>query len=97
MVRKKSVEEVLQVWSPKCVEQIGVVGIGVSGYLLYRLLVQAKYARSDLQTAPSCDQLNHHERSKRRVKMTGKYVFSQTLKEVRFLFCQTAEHSGPTR
>ncbi|KAG0645387.1 NADH-ubiquinone oxidoreductase [Hyphodiscus hymeniophilus] len=29
--------------------------------------------------------------------MSGKYAFSQTLKEVRFLFCQTAEHSGPTR
>ncbi|PMD27884.1 NADH dehydrogenase, alpha subcomplex, subunit 2 [Hyaloscypha hepaticicola] len=29
--------------------------------------------------------------------MSGKYVFSQTLKEVRFLFCQTGEHSGPTR
>ncbi|PMD33241.1 NADH dehydrogenase, alpha subcomplex, subunit 2 [Hyaloscypha variabilis F] len=28
--------------------------------------------------------------------MSGKYAFSQTLKEVRFLFCQTAEHSGPT-
>jgi len=29
--------------------------------------------------------------------MSGKYAFTQTLKEVRFLFCQTAEHSGPTR
>jgi len=29
--------------------------------------------------------------------MSAKYVFSQTLKEVRFLFCQTGEHSGPTR
>lgn len=29
--------------------------------------------------------------------MSGKYAFSQALKEVRFLFCQTAEHSGPTR
>ena len=29
--------------------------------------------------------------------MSGKYVFSQALKEVRFLFCQTGEHSGPTR
>ena len=29
--------------------------------------------------------------------MSGKYAFSQTLKEVRFLFCQTAEHSGATR
>lgn len=32
-----------------------------------------------------------------RAKMSGKYAFSQTLKEVRFLFCQTAEQSGPTR
>jgi hypothetical protein len=29
--------------------------------------------------------------------MSGKYVFSQALKEVRFLFCQTGEHSGATR
>ncbi|PSS21858.1 hypothetical protein M430DRAFT_40671 [Amorphotheca resinae ATCC 22711] len=29
--------------------------------------------------------------------MSGKYAFSQALKEVRFLFCQTGEHSGPTR
>jgi hypothetical protein len=29
--------------------------------------------------------------------MSAKYAFSNTLKEVRFLFCQTAEHSGPTR
>lgn len=35
--------------------------------------------------------------SKRDYTMSGKYVFSQALKEVRFLFCQTGEHSGPTR
>ncbi|CZT50923.1 probable NADH2 dehydrogenase (ubiquinone) 10.5K chain [Rhynchosporium secalis] len=29
--------------------------------------------------------------------MSAKYAFSQTLKEVRFLFCQTGEHSGATR
>ncbi|KAG9247455.1 thioredoxin-like protein [Calycina marina] len=29
--------------------------------------------------------------------MSAKYAFSQTLKEVRFLFCQTGEGSGPTR
>ncbi|KAH8811458.1 thioredoxin-like protein [Xylogone sp. PMI_703] len=29
--------------------------------------------------------------------MSGKYAFSQTLKELRFLFCQTAEHSAATR
>ncbi|KAI9744522.1 MAG: hypothetical protein M1818_002051 [Claussenomyces sp. TS43310] len=29
--------------------------------------------------------------------MSGKYAFTQTLKEVRFLFCQTSEHSGATR
>jgi len=32
-----------------------------------------------------------------RLVMSGKYTFMQTLKEVRFLFCQTSEHSGPTR
>ena len=32
-----------------------------------------------------------------RDKMSAKYAFSNTLKEVRFLFCQTGEHSGPTR
>jgi hypothetical protein len=30
-------------------------------------------------------------------KMSAKYAFSNTLKEVRFLFCQTGEHSGATR
>ncbi|KAI9056264.1 hypothetical protein LZ554_001191 [Drepanopeziza brunnea f. sp. 'monogermtubi'] len=29
--------------------------------------------------------------------MSAKYAFSQTLKEVRFLFCQTGEQSGATR
>ncbi|PQE21279.1 hypothetical protein CJF32_00006404 [Rutstroemia sp. NJR-2017a WRK4] len=29
--------------------------------------------------------------------MSAKYAFSNALKEVRFLFCQTAEHSGATR
>ncbi|KAK0613068.1 hypothetical protein B0T17DRAFT_542717, partial [Bombardia bombarda] len=29
--------------------------------------------------------------------MSGKYAFTKTLKEVRFLFCQTAEHSAATR
>jgi len=29
--------------------------------------------------------------------MSGKYAFSQALKEVRFLFCQTGEASGATR
>jgi NADH dehydrogenase (ubiquinone) 1 alpha subcomplex subunit 2 len=29
--------------------------------------------------------------------MSGKYAFAQTLKEVRFLFCQTGEHSTATR
>jgi len=29
--------------------------------------------------------------------MSGKYAFTQSLKELRFLFCQTSEHSGPTR
>lgn len=29
--------------------------------------------------------------------MSAKYAFSNTLKEVRFLFCQTGEHSGATR
>ncbi|KAE8342355.1 hypothetical protein BDV24DRAFT_130748 [Aspergillus arachidicola] len=29
--------------------------------------------------------------------MSGKYVFTKGLKELRFLFCQTSEHSAPTR
>jgi hypothetical protein len=29
--------------------------------------------------------------------MSGKYAFSQTLKEVRFLFCQTGEKSAGAR
>ncbi|KAK0729966.1 thioredoxin-like protein [Lasiosphaeris hirsuta] len=29
--------------------------------------------------------------------MSGKYAFTKSLKEVRFLFCQTAEHSAATR
>jgi hypothetical protein len=41
--------------------------------------------------------LKSNDKGRRKSKMSGKYAFSQTLKEVRFLFCQTAEHSGPTR
>ncbi|TQN69858.1 NADH-ubiquinone oxidoreductase 10.5 kDa subunit [Colletotrichum shisoi] len=29
--------------------------------------------------------------------MSSKYAFTKTLKEVRFLFCQTGEHSAATR
>lgn len=29
--------------------------------------------------------------------MSGRYAFAKGLKEVRFLFCQTAEHSAATR
>ncbi|KAK1590668.1 thioredoxin-like protein [Colletotrichum navitas] len=29
--------------------------------------------------------------------MSGKYAFTKALKEVRFLFCQTGEHSAATR
>ncbi|KAE8146773.1 NADH dehydrogenase, alpha subcomplex, subunit 2 [Aspergillus avenaceus] len=29
--------------------------------------------------------------------MSGKYVFTKGLKELRFLFCQTSEHSAGTR
>ncbi|KAK7914579.1 NADH dehydrogenase- alpha subcomplex- subunit 2 [Apiospora marii] len=29
--------------------------------------------------------------------MSGKYAFAKSLKEVRFLFCQTGEHSAATR
>ncbi|RQM06534.1 hypothetical protein DH86_00003250 [Scytalidium sp. 3C] len=29
--------------------------------------------------------------------MSGKYAFSQTVKELRFLFCQTGDHSATTR
>ncbi|KAM7205365.1 NADH-ubiquinone oxidoreductase [Rhypophila sp. PSN 637] len=29
--------------------------------------------------------------------MSGKYAFTKTLKEVRFLFCQTGEHSAAAR
>ena len=50
------------------------------------------------RAASSYDQLNYHESTEGyKGKMSGKYAFSQTLKEVRFLFCQTAEHSSPTR
>ena len=31
------------------------------------------------------------------IKMSGKYAFTKTLKEVRFLFCQTSDHSAATR
>jgi hypothetical protein len=37
------------------------------------------------------------KKAEERDKMSAKYAFSNTLKEVRFLFCQTGEHSGPTR
>lgn len=30
-------------------------------------------------------------------KMSGRYAFAKGLKEVRFLFCQTGEHSAATR
>lgn len=30
-------------------------------------------------------------------KMSAKYAFTKSLKEVRFLFCQTGEHSAATR
>ncbi len=30
-------------------------------------------------------------------KMSGKYAFTKSLKEVRFLFCQTSEHSAAIR
>ncbi|KAH6643433.1 thioredoxin-like protein [Truncatella angustata] len=29
--------------------------------------------------------------------MSGKYAFTKALKEVRFLFCQTGDHSAATR
>jgi NADH dehydrogenase (ubiquinone) 1 alpha subcomplex subunit 2 len=29
--------------------------------------------------------------------MSGKYVFTKGLKELRFLFCHTSEQSAPTR
>ncbi|GAO19384.1 uncharacterized protein UV8b_02126 [Ustilaginoidea virens] len=29
--------------------------------------------------------------------MSGKYAFTKSLKEVRFLFCQTSEQSAPVR
>jgi hypothetical protein len=31
------------------------------------------------------------------VAMSSKYAFTQSLKELRFLFCQTSEHSAATR
>ncbi|KAK4648930.1 hypothetical protein QC762_114540 [Podospora pseudocomata] len=31
------------------------------------------------------------------IKMSGRYAFAKGLKEVRFLFCQTGEHSAATR
>lgn len=33
----------------------------------------------------------------KQIKMATKYAFTKTLKEVRFLFCQTSEHSAATR
>ena len=30
-------------------------------------------------------------------KMSGKYVFAKSLKELRFLFCQTSDHSAAAR
>ena len=30
-------------------------------------------------------------------KMSGKYAFTKSLREVRFLFCQSSEHSAATR
>lgn len=29
--------------------------------------------------------------------MSGKYAFTKSLKELRFLFCQTSEQSAPVR
>lgn len=29
--------------------------------------------------------------------MSAKYAFTKSLKEIRFLFCQTGEHSAATR
>lgn len=34
---------------------------------------------------------------KEKDSMSGKYAFTKSLKEVRFLFCQTSEHSAATR
>ena len=31
------------------------------------------------------------------IKMSGKYAFTKSLREVRFLFCQSSEHSAATR
>lgn len=33
----------------------------------------------------------------KQTKMSGRYAFAKGLKELRFLFCQTAEHSSATR
>lgn len=41
---------------------------------------------------------NFQERKEKiSTNMSAKYAFSQTLKEVRFLFCQTGAHSDATR
>ena len=32
-----------------------------------------------------------------KTKMSGRYAFTQTVKELRFLFCQSSEHSAAVR
>lgn len=45
--------------------------------------------------------LRHHAEQKDfariGVEMSGKYAFTKTLKELRFLHCQTSEHSNAVR
>ncbi|KAK1839934.1 nadh-ubiquinone oxidoreductase 105 kda subunit, partial [Colletotrichum chrysophilum] len=46
--------------------------------------------------APSTDE-PHHRQRQTPTTMSTKYAFGKALKEVRFLFCQTGEHSAATR
>lgn len=43
------------------------------------------------------DQLHAGTSVDNTVKMSGRYAFANGLKELRFLFCQTGEHSSATR
>lgn len=44
-----------------------------------------------------CVECDSHCSSFTRLTMSGKYAFTKTLKEVRFLHCQTSEHSAAVR
>ena len=43
------------------------------------------------------NQLRRHDQQGKAISMASKYGFAQGLKELRFLFCQTSDHSAATR